>query len=151
MAHPWAIDRFSVCGKIGKSCRVVKEPSQNFKKYLTWFYKGVLFCPQVCYFKLFWKKNHPVFNFFFSLCRRAEAAPLRCSLKKMFLEIPQNSREKSYARVPFLKSCRSQVYNFIKKETLAQVFSKHTAKNTALSVSVFRDFLVHFLKFAGEI
>ena len=42
-----------------------------------------------------------------------KAAVLRCSVKKVFLEIPQNSQENTCARVPF---------NFIKKETLAQVF-----------------------------
>ena len=38
-----------------------------------------------------------------------------CSLKKMFLEILRNSRESTCTRVFFLK--------FIKKETVAQVFS----------------------------
>ena len=42
----------------------------------------------------------------------------RCSVKKVFLEISQNSRESTSARASFLiKAC-----NFIKKETLAQVF-----------------------------
>ena len=39
---------------------------------------------------------------------------VKCSVKKVFLEISQNSQENSCARV----AC-----NFIKKETLAQVFS----------------------------
>ena len=42
-----------------------------------------------------------------------EAAVQRCSVKKVFLEISQNSQENTCARV-----C-----NFIKKETLAQLFS----------------------------
>ena len=39
-----------------------------------------------------------------------------CSVKKMFLEISQSLQENTCARVTFL-------LNFIKKETLAQVFS----------------------------
>ena len=38
----------------------------------------------------------------------------------MFLKNLQNSRENIYVRVPFLKK---SAYNFIKKESLAQVFS----------------------------
>ena len=38
----------------------------------------------------------------------SEAAAQKCSVKKVFLEISQNSQ--------------AQAYNFIKKETLAQVF-----------------------------
>ena len=41
-----------------------------------------------------------------------EAAICRCSVKKIFLKILQNSQENTCGRV-----------NFIKKETLAQVFS----------------------------
>ena len=45
----------------------------------------------------------------------------RCSVKKVFLEISWNSQENTCARVSFLiKSCTCK---FIKKETLAQVFS----------------------------
>ena len=39
----------------------------------------------------------------------SEAAAQKCSVKKVFLEISQNSQ--------------AQAYNFIKKETLAQVFT----------------------------
>ena len=42
----------------------------------------------------------------------------RCSVKKVFLEISQNSQENTCARVSILIKL-----NFIKKETLAQVFS----------------------------
>ena len=42
----------------------------------------------------------------------SEAVARRCSIKKLFLETSQNSQEKNCARVSFLK-----------KETLAQVFS----------------------------
>ena len=48
-------------------------------------------------------------------CLGSEAVA-RCSVKKVFLEISQNSQENTCARV-------SEACNFIKKETLAQVFS----------------------------
>ena len=47
-----------------------------------------------------------------------KVAARRCSVKKLFLEISQNSQESACARVSFLKK-----NNFIKKETLAQLFS----------------------------
>ena len=47
---------------------------------------------------------------------KSEAVVQSCSVKKVFLEVSQNSQENTCARVSFL--C-----NFIKKETLAQVFS----------------------------
>ena len=42
-----------------------------------------------------------------------------CSVKKLFLEIFQNSQENTCARDSFF----NKVCNFIKKESLAQVFS----------------------------
>ena len=47
----------------------------------------------------------------------------RCSVKKVFLEISQNSQEKAYAKIYFLIKLQAEACNFIKKETLAQVFS----------------------------
>ena len=44
-------------------------------------------------------------------CLHSEAIVRRFSVKKVFLEISQNSKENTYVRV-----------SFIKKETLAQVF-----------------------------
>ena len=52
-----------------------------------------------------------------------EAVDERCSVKKVFLEISQNSQENTCARVPFLINLQPEACNFIKKETLAQVFS----------------------------
>ena len=49
-----------------------------------------------------------------------ETVVWRCSVKKVFLEISQNSQENTCARVSFL--IKFQAGNFIKKETLAQVF-----------------------------
>ena len=50
-----------------------------------------------------------------------EAATRGVPLKKMFLEISQNSQENNCARVSSL--IKLQACSFIKKETLAQVFS----------------------------
>ena len=46
-----------------------------------------------------------------------------CSVKKMFLKILQNSDENTYARVSFLIKLQAEACNFIKRETLTQVFS----------------------------
>ena len=48
--------------------------------------------------------------------RWTEAIVQRCSVKKVFLKIPQNSQENTSARVSFLGL---QLY--LKKETVAQV------------------------------
>ena len=55
-----------------------------------------------------------------------KAVVQRCSVKKAFLEISQNSQENTCARVSFL--IKMQAYNFIKKETLAQAFSCESSK-----------------------
>ena len=54
-----------------------------------------------------------------------EAVVWRCSVKKMFLEILQNSQENTRARFSFLikLQTKAKACNFVKKETLAQVFS----------------------------
>ena len=44
-------------------------------------------------------------------------------MKKVPLEILQNLQKNTYARVFFFTKKRSQACNFIRKETLAQVFS----------------------------
>ena len=43
-------------------------------------------------------------------------------MKKVFLEIPQNSQEYTCTRVSFLIKLQASACNFIKKDTLAQVF-----------------------------
>ena len=43
--------------------------------------------------------------------------------KKVFLDILKNSRENTCARVSFFIKLQALAFNFIKKETLAQVFS----------------------------
>ena len=61
-----------------------------------------------------------------------EAVVRRCSVKKVFLEISQNSQENTCARVSLLIKLQAS-RNFIKQETLPQVFSCEfceTSKNT---------------------
>ena len=67
---------------------------------------------------------------------------------KVFLEISQNSQENTCAGVSFLIKLQAEACNFIKKETLAQVFSYEfceISKNTffrrtpLVAASVFRN------------
>ena len=53
-----------------------------------------------------------------------EAVVRKCSVRKVFLKISQNSQESACVRVPFSIKLQAltQACNFIKKETLAQVF-----------------------------
>ena len=53
----------------------------------------------------------------------SEAVARRCFVKMVFLEISQNLQENNCARVSFLIKLHPEACNFIKKETLAQVFS----------------------------
>ena len=53
----------------------------------------------------------------------------RCSVKKMFLEISQNSQENTCARDSFLKKLQGYC-NFIKKEALAY-FEEHLSYRTS--------------------
>ena len=61
------------------------------------------------------------------LSRKSRAVVRMCPVEKVFLEIPQNSLENTFIRVYFL--IKLQAYNFIKKETLAQVFSCELCEN----------------------
>ena len=75
-----------------------------------------------------------------------EAVVQRCSVKKVFLEISQNSQENTFARVSFLIKLQAKVYYFIKKETLAQVFFCEffeLSKNTFF-IEQLRWLLLHF-------
>ena len=56
-------------------------------------------------------------------CLYTEAAIGGVLLKMVFLEILQNWQENTCARVSFLIKLQALALNFIKKETLAQVFS----------------------------
>ena len=53
----------------------------------------------------------------------SERVVQRCSVKKLFLETSQNSQENTCARVSFLIKLQASGPNFMKKETLIQVFS----------------------------
>ena len=54
---------------------------------------------------------------------KSEAVVRRWCVKKVFLEISQKSQENTCLRVSFLIKLQAKAYNFIKNETLAQVFS----------------------------
>ena len=58
-----------------------------------------------------------------ALSVETEAFTRRSSVKRVLLEISQNSQENTCARVSFLIKMQASTCNFIKKETLAQVFS----------------------------
>ena len=63
----------------------------------------------------------------------SEAFARRCSVRKAFLKISKISQEITCAGVSFLKQLQALAWNFIKKVTLAQVFSSKfckTFKNT---------------------
>ena len=51
------------------------------------------------------------------------SSPDEISCVNTLLEISQNSQENTCARVSFLIKLQAEVYNFIKKEALTQVFS----------------------------
>ena len=53
----------------------------------------------------------------------SEAVVQRCSIKKVFLEISQNSQKNNCARDSFLIKLHTLACNFIKKESMAQGFS----------------------------
>ena len=55
------------------------------------------------------------------------------SVKKLFLRTYQNSQENTFVRVPFLIMLMASVSNFIKKESLAQVFPVNFAKSLRTS------------------
>ena len=63
-------------------------------------------------------------------CCRPEGVSRRCSIKKVFLKISQNSQENTCVRVSFLIKVQAEAWNFIKTNTLAQVFSCEILKNT---------------------
>ena len=58
-----------------------------------------------------------------SIILNTEAVTWRCSVKKLFLKISPNSQENTCARVSFLLKLQTEACNFIKTETLVQVFS----------------------------
>ena len=88
---------------------------------------------------------------------RAEAVARRCSVKKVFLEILQNSQENICARVSFLIKSQSWACSFIKKETVAQMFycefckvSKNTFSYRTHTVAVSASILFRLLLLVPE-
>ena len=63
-----------------------------------------------------WKKILFIFQI------TTEVVVRRCSVKKVFLKILQNSQEKTCGRVSFLIKLQASACIFIKKEALAQLF-----------------------------
>ena len=76
-----------------------------------------------------WVLNTPLKFAIFLNSSVLEAVTRRCSIKKVFLEISQNSQENTYTRVSFLIKLQDSACNFIKKETVAQVFLWILKKN----------------------
>ena len=56
------------------------------------------------------------------LLKKSEAVAQRCSVKKVFLEISQNSQENNCARVSFVIKLKAWTCNFIKKDSDMGVF-----------------------------
>ena len=67
-------------------------------------------------------KKHCFLRFYCLFFKLGKAVTRRCSVKKLFLKILQNSQEKTCARFSFLIKLQALGLQLIKKETLAQVF-----------------------------
>ena len=78
--------------------------------------------------------------------KSAEAVSRRCSVKKVFLEILQNSQENTCGKDSFLIKLQTSPCNFIKKETLAQVL--FSCEFCEISKSTF--FIEHLLTTASD-
>ena len=57
--------------------------------------------------------------------------------EKHVLKHLQNSQEKNCARVSFLIKLKAEAWNFIKKETLAQAFSRELSGTLLVAASTF--------------
>ena len=87
----------------------------------------------------------------------AEAVARTCSVKHLFLEMSQNSQENTCAKVSFLIKLQASVCSFVKRETLAQVFScefckisKNTFSYRTPSVAVFKIIYSYFEVYISE-
>ena len=89
---------------------VLKKLEHNSELAIAWF--------EINYTKLL---NTDKYHFLVSGNKNDRSSRPEVFCKKVFLEMPQNSQENTCAKVSFL--IRAEAYNFIKKETLAQVFS----------------------------
>ena len=100
-------------------CIVSQNDRAHFKKSCSICY---ISC-SVCYILTSFSKNLSNNLFVFSVYQPTEAVARRCSVKKAFLGISQNSQENACSRVSFLIKLQAKTCNFIKKEALPQVFS----------------------------
>ena len=83
----------------------------------------------------------------------SEVVAWRCFVKKVFLEIPQNSQENTCVIVSFVMKLQAEACNFIKKETLTPVFScefyeisksTFSYRTTPVAASNYFDMLISF-------
>ena len=101
-----------------------RETKIAFRLKALFFLKNI-FCLYFSPIAKLWPRKKVIFKVFvfwkYSKTLTFKSSHQRCSMKKVFLEISQNSQENTCARASFL--IKLQAYNFIKKETLTQVFS----------------------------
>ena len=64
---------------------------------------------------------------FFKTKQDAEAAAQRCSVKKVFLNIEQNSQKNTCVRVSFLVKLQAEACNFAKKFCFTFRFSREAS------------------------
>ena len=77
----------------------------------------------------FWqKKKHQKMWHDVLQLKKTDCSHRRCSIKKVFLKISQNTQENICARVYFLIKLNASACNFIMKESLVQVFSSEFFK-----------------------
>ena len=73
-----------------------------------------------CIWHINWKIHFRRWN---ALAANSEAVAQKCSVKKVFLEISQNSQENNRGQSIFFNKVAGPACNFIKKDALTQVFS----------------------------
>ena len=92
-------------------------------------------------------------SFWISFCVYAKTVARRCSVKKVFSDFSQNSRENTCTRVSFLIKLQASACNFVKRDILAQVFFSEFCKiwawNFIKKRPWHRCFPVNFAKFLG--
>ena len=90
-----------------------------------YFYNIVMKVTQICWkFNIFMTLSQP-FNMILgthSITPKTEAAVQKCSVKKVFLEISQNSQENTCARVSFLIKLQACVQLYSKEDSGTGVF-----------------------------
>ena len=76
---------------------------------------------------------------------KTEAVVQRCSVKKLLLKNSHNSQKNTCARISFLIKLQASACTFIKKETLAQVFSCEFFENfkNTLWLLLYKKYIFH--------